>query len=212
MGIEYECLRGIEDLEKAIATNPLLGFGPPPAPDPRVEFYDLDEVIRIVQTSEEPFSALYAVFYGAGIEQSCALDLRRRDVTLTTREIRARGTKTHNRDRMVTLARNGPCPTSNGPVLTSCLTRHCFRDSTDGPWPSTKAVATRLGLRVLRVHEARDHWAVRMIRAGTPIEIVARQLGHANAVMALKVYGRFVPTREERQAWEERAGKQEMKR
>lgn len=39
------------------------------------------------------------------------------------------------------------------------------------------------------LHDARHHWAVRAIRSGWPIELVARQLGHADGTLALKVYG-----------------------
>jgi hypothetical protein len=41
-----------------------------------------------------------------------------------------------------------------------------------------------------------------MVRAGMPLELVARQLGHRDVVMVGKVYGRFVPTSQERDRWE----------
>ena len=50
--------------------------------------------------------------------------------------------------------------------------------------------------------DSRHHWAVRMVRAGMPLELVARQLGHRDVVMAAKVYARFVPTHQERDRWE----------
>ena len=37
---------------------------------------------------------------------------------------------------------------------------------------------------------------------GMPLELVARQLGHRDVVMVAKVYGRFVPTSQERDRWE----------
>jgi hypothetical protein len=37
-----------------------------------------------------------------------------------------------------------------------------------------------------------------------PVELVARQLGHRDAVMALKVYGRFVPRAPEWDYWREK--------
>ncbi len=39
-------------------------------------------------------------------------------------------------------------------------------------------------------------------RAGTPLELVARQLGHRDVVMVARVYGRFSPNRQERDRWE----------
>ncbi len=51
-------------------------------------------------------------------------------------------------------------------------------------------------------------YAVRAARAGTPAEIISRQLGHANAVLVLKVYGRFTPSAQERDKWEQIAALQ----
>ena len=53
-----------------------------------------------------------------------------------------------------------------------------------------------------RLHDQRHSYAVRASRAGTPAEVVARQLGHANAVLVLKVYGRFMPGQQDRDRWE----------
>jgi len=60
-----------------------------------------------------------------------------------------------------------------------------------GPWDSRTTL-----------HDSRHHWAVRMVRAGMPLELVARQLGHKDVVMVARVYGRFVPTSQERDRWE----------
>ena len=51
----------------------------------------------------------------------------------------------------------------------------------------------------------RDHrhtYAVRAVKAGTPIGVVARQLGHVNGVLVLKVYGQHVPDEGARDKWE----------
>jgi integrase len=182
--------------------DPMADLAPPPANAPRVEYYDLPEVRRILGASPEPWQSLYALLYGTAIEVTTALDLRRRDVDLQAREIRARGTKAHNRDRIASIA-SWSLP---------WITRLVADKLPDAPlfpkmdrWRANKkhaAVAKELELRVLRVHDARHHWAVRQLRAGVPIELVSRQLGHANAVMALRIYGRFIPTTADRHAWD----------
>jgi integrase len=43
-----------------------------------------------------------------------------------------------------------------------------------------------LGLLECRLHDA-HHWAVRMARAGAPFELIARQLGHKDVTMVVKV-------------------------
>jgi hypothetical protein len=55
------------------------------------------------------------------------------------------------------------------------------------------------------MRDQRHTYAVRAIRAGTPAELVARQLGHVNAVLVHKVYGRFAPRQDERDRWERAA-------
>ena len=52
---------------------------------------------------------------------------------------------------------------------------------------------------------------LRSIRAGTPYELVARQLGHADIAMVAKVYGRFPPRSDERDRWERIAAAQDEK-
>lgn len=60
------------------------------------------------------------------------------------------------------------------------------------------------------MRDARDSWAVRMARAGVPIEQISKQLGHKDAVMALKVYGVYAPTHEERDHWEQVATERDL--
>jgi len=68
-----------------------------------------------------------------------------------------------------------------------------------------------LGLPHHRVHDSRHFYAIRAIRAGTPYELVARQLGHADVAMVAKVYGRFAPRSDERDRWEKIAALQDQK-
>ncbi|HTS88289.1 MAG TPA: tyrosine-type recombinase/integrase [Gemmatimonadales bacterium] len=60
-----------------------------------------------------------------------------------------------------------------------------------------------LGLPILRFHDARHHWATESLRAGVPVELVARQLGHVDGTMVLPVYGRFIPHDVEWNHWRE---------
>ena len=62
------------------------------------------------------------------------------------------------------------------------------------------------------MRDQRHTYAVRAIRAGTPGELVARQLGHRDAVLVHKVYGRFIPNSAEREKWELIAAAQDMER
>jgi integrase len=71
----------------------------------------------------------------------------------------------------------------------------------------------RLGLpRPLKVHAARHHWAVMCLRAGVPIEVVRRQLGHSTPMLTLQTYGAFIPTGEDRAHWEKQVTRDGQRR
>ena len=63
-----------------------------------------------------------------------------------------------------------------------------------------------------QLKDSRHTYAVRAIRAGAPFEVVARQLGHADISMAVKVYGRFKPSEQEMSEWERIASAQDASR
>jgi integrase len=66
--------------------------------------------------------------------------------------------------------------------------------------------------RRLKVHAARHHWAVMRLRAGVPLEVVRRQLGHSTPILTLQTYGAFVPSGEDRAHWEREVTKAEERR
>ena len=92
-------------LEVGVLTmNPVRDVQAPPPSRPRVVEIDLKEVRRIVEGAARPYRALYALLYGARIEISTALTCIEFDVDAKRREVRARGTKAHTRDRVVVVA------------------------------------------------------------------------------------------------------------
>ena len=189
--------------------NPARDVAAPPQEKPHAVTLDLRDVLRVVEAAEGLYRPLYAVLYGAGVEISAALACTERDVDVRNRELRAPGTKTHARDRVVRVAdwawphlirhvRN----LLPGERLFPCLDRWKVGEH-------HTALLKRLELPHHRLHDARHFYAVRAIRAGTPYELVARQLGHADVAMVAKVYGRFAPRQVERNRWEEIAAAQD---
>lgn len=189
-------------VQRILDRNPLADLRRPKAGAPRSEWYNLEEAQKLVAASPEPWQSLFALLYGTGLEVSVALGLRKRDVDLEEREIRARGTKAHSRDRIASLSR----------WALPWVTRLVQDKLPDAPlfphmdrWRANRKhgeAAQAAGLRVLRLHDARHHWAVRALKLGASVEVVSRQLGHANGVMVLKVYGKYLPSREDRKSWE----------
>ena len=120
-----------------------------------------------------------------------------------TKEIRAAGTKAHARDRVCRVADwawpilwehlQHHLPTAR--LFPAELTRWTVSD-----WH--RATVKALKLPPYPLHNARDHWAVMRLRAGTPIAVVQAQLGHGSAMLTLTKYGRFLPSAADRTRWE----------
>ena len=65
-----------------------------------------------------------------------------------------------------------------------------------------RARLVALGIPHHRVHDFRHFYAIRAVRAGTPYELVAHQLGHADVQIVATRYGRYAPRSDERDRWE----------
>jgi len=192
-----------------LAANPMRDVSAPRAAAPRCRWLDMADMIRLADAQPGPYRALSALLGGTGIEISVALALHARDVDAPRREIRAAGTKTHARDRIVRVAEWAwPYASNQIALLTpnAPLFPHCDR------WRAQDhhtAACKALGIEDYRIHDQRHSYAVRAARAGTPAELIARQLGHANAILVLKIYGRFMPSQPERDKWERVAAVQD---
>lgn len=200
--------------------NPMRQVSLPRQPAPRAKFLETADAITLADAQPASYREYSALLAGSGIEVSTALQLRVRDVDVKHKEIRAAGTKTHARDRVVRVA--------------DWAWRYVERamkwkekddllfDGVVDRW--TAADVHRAAIKTLTHDDEgnaiagspfagytmRDHrhtYAVRAMRAGTPAEIVARQLGHATPTLLLTVYGRFQPAQTERNRWELAAAK-----
>jgi integrase len=186
-----------------LSADPTIGLARPKAAPPRCLFHELPDVVRLVEGSPQPWRALYALAYGAGIEQGALLGLVEPDFDLTRNAVRTRGTKAHARDRIAYVA-DWAWPHVADWLAKLTPGERVFR-SIDR-WQVQEHHRGRqraLGLALLRFHDARHHWAVENLRAGVPVELVSRQLGHADGVMVLRVYGRFIPHDVEWGHWRE---------
>jgi integrase len=98
-GTKRKYLAAVQSLAKylrevgILASNPLRDVSPPPAGDPRCQFLELPDVLRVVEGAAQPLRAIYALAYGAGLEVGAILRLVDADVDPGARQVRARGTK-----------------------------------------------------------------------------------------------------------------------
>lgn len=209
--------------------NPMDLVERPPASKPLVRFYELDVVERIVGWQPTPERrALFALLYGTGIEISVALLLTRADIVDEKKHIvRAAGTKTHTRDRQAkvadwawpTLWAHAKTVLPAARIFPAHWSRHTCSDwhrQTIGAGvkdTSGKVLAKGLELpQLYPMYNARHHWAVRMLRAGTPVKVVQEQLGHASPMLTLNTYGQFAPSGHDRDHWEAQATAHERAR
>jgi len=187
-----------------LSESPIRDVTPPRAALPRCTFLELPDVLRLVEGSEKPYRAIFALAYGAGLEVSAILSLTEPDVDRARQAVRARGTKTWSRDRLAPVARWAWAFIEQH-LATLTPGERLFRGL--DRWEAGDYHRERcrvLGFEGYRFHDSRHHWAVEQLRAGVPVELVSRQLGHRDAVMALKVYGRFAPRAQEWDYWREK--------
>lgn len=189
--------------------NPMREVELPELGPPRDHHLDTAEAEALVKQLIGAHRALGALMAGSGIETSVALALKARDVRPAVREIRARGTKTHNRDRVVRVA-DWAWPYFAVALKGKKPDDRVF-SSIEDRWKARRVHAEacrQLVNRSLTVYDGytlRDHrhtYAVRAISAGTPIPVVAKQLGHRDGQLVLKVYANYIPGEAERGRWE----------
>lgn len=188
----------------ALQRNPMRDVKAPPAGKARDRHLAAEEAARLAHAQPSPYRELSALLAGTGIEVSVALALRVRDVDTKHQEIRARGTKSHNRDRIAKVA-TWAWP-SVAKAIANKLPDALIFDTIPNRWEAQQhhsAACSALGITGYTMRDARHSWAVRMARAGVPIEQISKQLGHKDAVMALRVYAVYAPTQAERAHWEE---------
>lgn len=163
---------------------------------PRMVHYDEATSRAVIDGLENPFKALEALMCGTGIEWSAAVRVRPSDVSIESREVKARGTKTEWRNREVRF-----------------LDEYCwrvfliYRNTVVGNSPMfgklnpTEAMkAHRAALKAVSaedstLHDWRHTFAVREIAKGTPYRIIKHQLGHSpNSTLVERIYGASKPT------------------
>lgn len=201
-------------VKKLFTINPMLEVTRPPREESPAKFYELDTVAQIVgyQPTQQRRAA-FALAYGTGVEVSVLIGLKRDDFNLATREVRTAGTKALTRDRISRVA-DWAWPWVD-PHLKGMLPSANLFDSWNR-W--TISDWHRFTLKALKIQpkyalmNARDHWAVRAARAGTPIAVIQHQLGHSTPMLTLTKYARFLPSASDREKWEKAATEYETQR
>lgn len=202
-------------VKRLFRTNPMAEVDRPPVEKPPIRFYELDVIERIVGWQPTPARrALFALLYGGAAEPSTALVVTRADLVPPSKECRAPGTKAFTRDRLLRiddwawdiLWDHGKLVLPTARLFDATWTRHMLHD-----WHTAALEALELPVRLPPYH-ARHAWAVRHLRAGTPVKVVQEQLGHATPQLTLSTYGQFIPSGADRDHWQQRTAEYEARR
>ena len=180
---------------EVLDANPLRSVKAPRPNSPREECLEMDDSMRLCNAQRAPYAALAALREGANVEISAALRTRRRDVDLERATVHAHGTKNSYRDRLVIVdERAWPAivKASSGKFPDALI----FEGATEERARAEhKRALNTLGLsESYTMHDARHSFAVRYMKAGVEPRIIANNLGHRDATMVLKLYGRYSPT------------------
>jgi integrase len=161
--------------------------------DPRDQWMTWSDAQKVAERAPEPYRTIILLMAGTGLEWGVVERLRASDVDLKEGTIHARGSKTRWRNRIVRAE----------PFVWVALRRHL--DGRIGPALVFDNVDERVSLFALRdaceaakigahrLHDLRHTYAVNALKAGYKPQVVAHQLGHKDATMVLKVYGRYIP-------------------
>jgi integrase len=157
---------------------------------------EMDEILELV--SGDPLEALYALLLGSGMRVGEAVALDWADIDLDRGTVRVRSGKTSRARRTAGLA----------PFAVTALRSHRARSTIVGPGaPIFRGVQgerlrsdvayhrwakLRRDLPAMRLHDLRHGHASLLLAKGTPMRLIADQLGHSNPALTARVYAHVV--------------------
>jgi integrase len=185
---------------EVLDTNPVRDVAMYKEHDPRMVWMTWDESWEVAQAAPSPYRALFALMAATGMELGAALRVKQSDIDFALQTVHARGSKTQWRNRVVRCE------------LWAIAELAAISGDTIGPVPlfpgigykdaldTFKSAQKAVGLSGHRLHDLRHTYAVNALKKGYKPTVVAFQLGHKNASMVIKCYGRFVPDASDYQA------------
>jgi integrase len=183
-------------LRDVLMTNPVVQIPMAKESEPRTLHLSQDEAKRLVDALPAPYKAFHALMLATGMEFGAASRVTTGDVG--DRQVFARGTKRSHRARTVgvydrwqwawdvfwAFALDAPLV---GPIFAGI-------DYDNNRWALDKALAAAKLPADYTTHDHRHTWAVQAIRDRIPRPMISSNLGHRDAAMLDRVYGRYIPT------------------
>lgn len=171
--------------------NPVRSVRPAKTNPARELWLERDDAVRLVAQLPSPYAAVEAIMAN-GVERQVVERLNRKDIDLKALTIHARGSKTPHRNRVIRITESWTVPIIKAHLATLLPNAKVFMVRMDTALDIHKRVSKRLGIQVTTLHDWRHTYAVNSLRDGMKPTTVARQLGHRDASLVHKVYGRFI--------------------
>jgi integrase len=193
-----------------LATSPALGVAPPRLERPDLRIPDATEMRTIVQAAAHtPFGLPVLLAATTGLRRSEIVAVRWADVETEAGTLRVQRGKTSAARRTINLP----------PSMVAALKRHRKEQSErrllcGAAWQDTDllvdsgdggpidpdslshafaAIAERVGLPEVRLHDLRHGFASALLKAGVNVKVVSEALGHSRSSFTLDVYAHVLP-------------------
>ncbi len=176
-----------------LAQNPARQAGGYAEPEQPIVFYAMVDAKRLVLALPAEWRGREALMAGTGADWSDTERLTVRDIDLTARTVRLHGSKTPWRNRLVRITQPWVIPILKAAIADKLPDAPAFHGIEPRALAAHKAAATACNLEKTTLHQWRHTYAVAELRAGEKATVVAYQLGHRDASLVWKRYGRYVP-------------------
>jgi integrase len=183
--------------EDVLPSNPVILVPMARESEPRTLHLSQDEARRLLAAFPDGtvYRPLHALMLATGMEFGAAVAVRRQDCEEMT--VYAAGTKREHRKRTCSITSTWQWAWEIARQEIDCYSgdERPFRGVS--VYQSHRALKAALKVAGLPdaycQHDHRHTWAVQAIRDGLALHTIAAQLGHRDATMIVKVYGRFRP-------------------
>lgn len=183
-------------LRDVLATNPVVQVPMARESEPRTLHLDQAQAKALLMVLPAPFAAFHALMLATGMEFAAAKAVRPEDIG--DRQVYAAGTKRSHRRRTVGVydrwlwawqffLEARPAAKPGQPIFAAI-------DYDNNRHALTKAIAAAELPADYTTHDHRHTWAVQAIRDRIPRPMISHNLGHRDAAMLDRVYGRYIPT------------------
>jgi integrase len=161
----------------------------------RMVSYDWSQSRALIDALPEPYRSLEALMAGTGMEWSAVADTRRSDVDFDARKVHAKGGKNRHRNRVVRVTESWAWEIFAAHAKRFMPAQQLFDLDQKTAIAEHRKALEAAGLPDSTLHDWRHTYAVNWVKAGKPLAVLKRQLGHApNSTQVERVYAVWIVT------------------